>query len=286
MTPQLPAAGNTSADHTVFAGRPLVVKIGGASLEQQRENPALWHALFEKHSTHAGGVVLVHGGGKMVDAMLDRLGLKSERREGIRITPADQMDVIAGVLAGTVNKHLVGTINAASRGQCAPAVGICLGDGGSLHTEKSQRFAFDPGCVGDVHPAAGDARLLRELLRLKFLPVVACVGISPSGALLNVNGDDAAAGVARSLHAAALVLLTDVEGVRGADGKSIAELSPVHIEHLISEGVIAGGMIPKTRSAAQTAQHIGAPVVILSAQPRSFEAYLRGEPVGTKVLPA
>lgn len=274
----------STPDHTVFAGRPIVVKIGGASLEQQRDNPALWRALVEKHSTHAGGIVLVHGGGKMVDAHLDRLGMKTERREGIRITPPDQMDAIAGVLAGTVNKHLVGAINAAvSPG--APAVGLCLGDGNALPTHRTTRFAFDPGCVGDVE-ARGDSRLLRELLRLKFLPVVACIGIDAEGSLLNINGDDAAAGVARGLQAAALVLLTDVEGVRGKDGNTIPELTPARIESLISDGTIAGGMIPKTRSAAETARATGSPVVILSAQPQHFGAYLRGEPVGTRVLPA
>lgn len=283
MTAPAPARG-PRPDHTVFAGRPLVVKIGGASLERQRETPALWHALVEKHRTHAGGIVLVHGGGRMVDALLERLAMKTERREGIRITPQDQMDVIAGVLAGTVNKQLVGAINASVPG--SPAVGLCLGDGGSLSTSRTTRFAFDPGCVGDVDPADSGANLLRELLRLRYLPVVACIGIGRDGGLLNVNGDDAAAGVARALGAAALVLLTDVEGVRGADGRTIPELTPARIEQLIRDGVIAGGMVPKTRSAAETARHTGAPVVILSAAPEHFGAYLRGDPVGTRVLPA
>ncbi len=270
------------ADHTVFAGRPLVVKIGGASLEQQLDNPTLWQALVEKHTTHAGGVVLVHGGGRKVDSLIDRLGMKTERREGIRITPEDQMDVIAGVLAGTVNKQLVGAINMAVRG--SPAVGVCLGDGGVLATRKATRFSFDPGRVGEVD-TKGHARLLRELLRLKFLPVVASIGIDAQGGLLNVNGDDAAAGVARALGAAALVLLTDVDGVRGADGRTIEELAPARVEGLITNGVISGGMVPKTRSAVETARHIGSPVVIVSAQPSSFAAYLRGEQVGTRVLP-
>ncbi len=279
---------HNTADTTVFAGRPLVVKIGGASLERQRNSASLWRALLAKHETHAGGIVLVHGGGKMVDSLLDALGMKTERREGIRVTPPDQMEAIAGVLAGSVNKSLVGAINAAGAGGRSRAVGLCLGDGGAIWTRKTTRYSFDPGCVGEViaDGQAHSAQLLRELLRLKYLPVVACIGIDEDGGLLNINGDDAAAGVARTLSAAALVLLTDVPGVKGADGRVIPELTPSAVESLIKEGVVSGGMIPKVRSAVETARHTGSPVVILSAETERFEAYLRGEPEGTKIVPA
>ena len=274
------------ADATVFAGKPLVVKIGGATLEAQREHPTLWRALLAMHERHAGGVVLVHGGGKAVDRLLDKLGMKTERREGIRITPPEQMDVIAGVLAGSVNKSLVGAINAAGAGR-ARAVGLCLGDGTGIRTRRTTKLGFDPGCVGEVDTDAAQPStgLLRELLRLKFLPVVACIGIDDTGGLLNINGDDAAAGIARVLGASALVLLTDVPGVKGADDKVVPELSAAQAASLIKDGVISGGMVPKVRSALETAGATGAPVVILSGEPAHFEAYLRGEPVGTRILP-
>jgi acetylglutamate kinase len=273
-----------SADTTIFAGRPLVVKIGGAALEKQRASPALWRALLDKHTTHAGGVVLVHGGGRMVDALLDRLGMPTERREGLRITPQDQMDVIAGVLAGTVNKQLVGTINAAGGGRRA-AVGLCLGDAGVVRVEKLTRRDFDIGCVGVVCEAgAGDGELLRELLRREYLPVVACVGIDEMGGLLNVNGDDAAAGIAATLRASALVLMTDVAGVKGADGSVMEELDSRGAEELIASGVVSGGMIPKVRSALGASRRVGSPVYILPGDVESFESWLRGGRVGTKVV--
>lgn len=261
-----------------LATGPLVLKIGGTTLEQQSATPDLWRALVALAAKQP--VVLLHGGGKAVDRHLARLSFGTERKEGIRITPADQIGEIVSVLAGGVNKGLVASINAAG----GAAVGLCLGDGGAVPTAKTTRFSFDPGLVGDVQPV-GDARLLRVLLKEGFLPVVSSIGIDAEGRFLNVNADDAAAGVAAILNASALVLLTDVAGILDADGKVVPEISPDGIERLIESGVIRGGMIPKARAAAETTRATGTAVVILNGNdPASFERFLRAERVGTRIV--
>lgn len=259
---------------------PLVVKIGGTTLEEQSASPGLWKALVRAAAERPEGVLLVHGGGKAVDRLIARLGLPSERRDGIRITPPDQIKEIAAVLAGAVNKGLVATVNAAG----GRAVGLCLGDGNAIRTEKTTRFSFDPGLVGDVLPG-GDPALLRTLLREKFLPVMSSIGIDSQGRMLNVNADDAAAGIASLLGASALVLMTDVPGILGADKQVIREIDAAGIEKLIESGVIHGGMIPKTRAAAATARMCGAPVVILNGNdPEGFVRFLSGAPVGSRIV--
>ncbi len=264
---------------------PVVIKVGGSTVEDRQGAPKLWAAIAGLHRTHAGGVVVVHGGGRAVDRHLERLGIVSERREGIRITPADQLDEIAGVLAGRVNKGIVGQF----LGLGVRAVGLCLGDGGAVPTAKSTRYAFDPGRVGEVlerHGGAADGPGLLELLiGNRFLPVLSSIGIDREG-FLNVNADDAAAGVAALLGAGALVLMTDVAGILDGNRELVREADPAGIERLIASGEISAGMIVKARAAAHTAARIGAPVVILSgAGPDALEAWCRGEPAGTRVLP-
>ncbi|MBS0196094.1 MAG: acetylglutamate kinase [Planctomycetes bacterium] len=270
--------------NTARRSGPLVIKIGGNTLESQSSSPDLWRALVATAHATPGGIVLLHGGGKAVDRHLSRLGFPTVRREGIRITPQDQIDEIVAVLAGTVNKRLVASINAAG-GQ---AVGLCLGDGGlgGVPTAVTTRFAFDPGLVGDV-AQSGNPRLLRTLLTEGFLPVVSSIGIDAQGRFLNVNADDAASGVAAMLGACALVLLTDVPGIMDADKRIVPELTAEHVESFIASGVISGGMIPKSRAAVVASSTIGAPVVILNGNDTAeFTRFLRGEPVGSRIISA
>ncbi len=266
---------------------PVVIKVGGTMVEDPRTSPPLWNAVAKLHREHPGGVVVVHGGGKAVDRHLDRLGMTTERREGIRITPAEQLDEIVGVLAGRVNKSIVGQFLRIG----VRAVGLCLGDGGAVPTAKTTRYSFDPGRVGDVVEAAagaaveGKTDLLRVLLGSGFLPVLSSIGIDGDG-FLNVNADDAAAGTARVIGASALVLMTDVPGILDGSKRLVAEIDRGGIERLIGTGEISGGMIVKARAAVETATRIGAPVVILSgAGAEALEAWCRGEASGTRVLP-
>src|SRR5690606_32295514 len=199
----------------------------------------------------------------------------------IRITPPELVAEIAAVLAGRVNKLLVGAIQTAG----IPAVGLCLGDGDALHTAKAQSLGFDAGRVGEV--TGGEARLLRILLAEGFLPVLCSIGLDADGRLLNINADDAAAGVARVLNARALVLLTDVPGILDEDGVRIEHTSAAEIEGLIARGTIHGGMIPKVRAATSAAAAAQAPAIIASWKaPGDLLAIARGEPAGTLISPA
>jgi acetylglutamate kinase len=259
----------------------MVVKIGGAALDHPARAAELWAALAETHGATAGRLILVHGGGRAVDEHLARLGMVSERREGIRITPSEQLEEIVGVLAGRVNKAVVGALQAAG----VPAVGLCLGDGGIARTARATGYAFDPGYVGEVR--GGDGRLLSLLMHGGFLPVVSSIGLDERGQALNVNADDAAAGVARVVSASRLVLMTDVPGILDAERRLVPRMAPAEIERLIQVGVVSGGMIPKARAAARAAESSGSLCTICSwSAPGDLVRLARGQSAGTSVMPA
>ncbi len=256
---------------------PIVVKIGGRALDEAASRGPLWNALASLAREHAGGVVIVHGGGAAVDAHLVRLGMFTARAEGLRITPPEQMDEVAAVLAGRVNTLLVGLLLAAG----VNAVGLRLGDAGAARCDLHRRAGTDLGRVGEV--IGGEGGAWRALLRAGCTPVLSSIGFDERGGALNVNADDAAAAVARILRAHALVLLTDVPGVRGQDGGTIVELDAARAESLIDAGVITGGMIPKARAAVATAEATGVPTVIASWDaPEHLRNLAHDAPVGTR----
>lgn len=269
---------------TAVGNGPVIIKIGGVALERQAESASLWTAIVAMHRTRIaaglGGVVLVHGGGKAVDRTLDRLGIVSERREGIRITTSEQIDVVMGVLGGSINKNLAAAISRAD--SATLGIGLCLTDAGTCEVSKTTRYAFDPGHVGEV--TGGDASFVRLLHSEGWLPVFSSVGFDRRGQAMNINADDAAAGLARVLRARSVVLLTDVEGVRNADGSVAASLDAAAIDTMIATGAIAGGMIPKVRAALAASRSSGAEVVIMSGEnTANLERWTRGEPVGTRI---
>lgn len=281
----------------------LVVKVGGATLEDAEASPRLLDAIAGL--SRRGPVALVHGGGRAVDRQLARLGMETRRHEGLRITPAEQIEQIAGVLAGSENKRVVGELLA--RG--VRAVGLSLGDGNAVATRRMRVEGVggvDLGHVGELATTdaagardgegGGGANLMRVLCGHGFVPVVCSIGIDATERiagtrLLNVNADDAAAGVARAIKASggvvdALVLLTDVAGVLDAQKRRIETLDGAAIEALVREGVVSGGMLVKVRAAHATAVAIGTPVVIASGtDAASLAALGRGMPEGTRILP-
>ena len=260
---------------------PLVGKLGGALLDDAAAYPGVFDALARMHHVHLGGLVVVHGGGKAVDRQLERLGIATERREGIRITPPEAVEQVVAVLAGAMNTQLLGLL--LSRG--ASAVGLTLSDGHLATARKASRFGFDPGRVGEL--AGGDGALVGHLLAGGYLPVLSSVAVCESGGFLNVNADDAAAQLAGILGASGLLLLTDVPGVRGADGRVIESLDADEAERLIADGTVTGGMVAKVRGAVAAAEAGGVPVVIASwADPAALEALAAGARVGTRVMPA
>lgn len=261
---------------------PIVVKIGGRALDEAASRPALWDALAGLALESRAGLVLVHGGGSAVDAHLARLGLASERRAGLRVTPEEQIDEVVAVLRGRVNTQLVGLLG--SRGR--RAVGLGLSDGGACLCVKHEPDGIDLGRVGRVQTRGkADGELWRLLLAGATTPVISSIGLDDLGRPLNVNADDAALGVAQILGAEALVLLTDVPGILDADKGLIDEIDADGIERLIASGVIGGGMIPKARAAAAGAEASGVPTIIASWDaPERLGALARGGHAGTRVV--
>jgi acetylglutamate kinase len=255
-----------------------VIKIGGSGVDDPEAGTLLWSAIARVCGEVGSQVVIVHGGGKAVDRHLGRLGFKTERLESLRVTPPEQAPEIAAVLAGRVNKSLAGALQHAG----LAAVGLCLSDGNALTCVPHPNPLL--GRVGLV--SGGDARLLRTLLSAGFLPVLCSIGLDAAGDFLNINADDAAAGVAKALGARALILLTDVEGIRGAAGSRIDTTDSAGIEALIERGVVSAGMIPKARAAARAAALAGGPAYIASYnRPDDLLAIVRGQSAGTRVDP-
>ncbi len=259
---------------------PLVVKLGGALLDDAARFPGVFDALARMHQLHPAGLVIVHGGGKAVDRQLDRLGLQTERRDGIRITPPEVVEQVTAVLAGSMNTQLLGLL--LSRG--VSAVGLTLSDGHLSRATKASRFSFDPGRVGEL--VGGDGALVTHLLAGGYLPVLSSIAVCEAGGFLNVNADDAAAQLAGIVGASGLLLLTDVPGVKGPDGAVVAELDGTAAEALVANGTVTGGMIAKVRGAVDAAERAGVPVVIVSwAEPAALEALASGASVGTRIVP-
>ncbi|MEQ8770256.1 MAG: acetylglutamate kinase [Phycisphaerales bacterium] len=247
----------------------VVVKVSGKPVDDPVACAPLWAAL----ASAAGGarLVVVHGGGNAVDRRLMSLGMTSERRDGLRVTPDDQIGVVVGVLAGEVNRALVGVLTDAG----VDAVGIGVADAGLCACEPIEG-------LGRVGTATGaDGRAITALHRAGLVPVVHSIGMDAAGKALNVNADDAAAGVAGAISADKLVLLTDVAGVLNADGETIEELDAASVEELIASGVIAGGMCPKARAGVSAADACGADVVIGSWHDAA--ALIGGAEAGTRV---
>lgn len=212
---------------------PVVVKLGGTTLAEQAATLA---EVVER--SRADRLVLVHGGGKRLTAWLTRMGVESRFEGGLRVTDDAALEVALGVLRGVVNAELVAALRSAG----ADAVGWSGVDGGTLTGSRVAGLGRVVS-VDSVRTGPLDA-----LLAAGLLPVVAPAALDAHGVICNVNADDAAAALAGALGAR-LVLLTDTDGVWGADGRRIPTLTVAESDRLIADGVIAGGMVPKVRCA-------------------------------------
>lgn len=254
--------------------KPLVIKIGGAILEKEGALKELL-AVIAQLKTSAK-VVLVHGGGCVVDEMLAQAGFTTVKKHGLRVTPKAQIGLISGALAGTVNKSIVATANSMQ----LPAVGLSLADGDMIACTKSE---LDLGEVGVPNPKS--SQLLDALLNSHFLPVISSIGALANGDLVNVNADDAAVTICQLLNAD-LLLLTDVNGVKGIDGDYLTSLNSEQANLLIEQGVIAGGMTAKVQAALQAANQLRRSIAVASWQsPGQITALLAGQGVGTQIQP-
>ncbi|MEM6310292.1 MAG: acetylglutamate kinase [Pseudomonadota bacterium] len=239
-----------------YAGTTVVIKLGGhamgsdAAMASFARDVALMRQVGVKP-------IVVHGGGPMINAMLDRLGIQSDFRNGKRVTDQATIDVVEMVLSGLVNKRIVHAINT----QGGRAVGLSGKDANLMSCTIANP---DLGLVGE--PSQIDPAILDSLARDSVIPVIAPLGTGQNGETLNVNGDTAAGAIAGALQAERLLLLTDVSGVKGANDKIASELSAAEIREMVETGVIAGGMIPKTETALEAIARGVQGVVILDGR--------------------
>jgi len=229
----------------------VVVKYGGHAMgaEETARSFARDIVLLEQTAINP---VVVHGGGPQIGEMLKRLNIKSEFSAGLRVTDAATMEIVEMVLSGSINKSIVGYINAAG----GRAVGLSGKDGKMVTARKLSRNTVDPdsniekivdlGFVGE--PDSVDVTVLTQILGRELIPVLAPVAAAPDGGTYNINADTFAGAIAGALKAKRLLLLTDVPGVLDKSKTLIPELSVNDARRLIADGTISGGMIPKVET--------------------------------------
>lgn len=222
-----------------YADATVVIKLGGHAMgsDAAMEEFARDVTLMRQVGVNP---VIVHGGGPMINQMLDRLNIQSEFVNGKRVTDAATMEVVEMVLSGSVNARIVQAITR----QGGRAVGLSGKDSGLILCEAETP---ELGLVGK--PVKVDPLVLRDLAEKGIIPVIAPLGMGTRGETFNINGDTAAGVIAASLQADRLLLLTDVDGVKNAAGEVLTELTASQIDAMIADGTIAGGMIPKTQTA-------------------------------------
>jgi len=229
----------------------VVVKYGGHAMGEDEMAKSFARDIVLMEQTAINPVV-VHGGGPQIGEMLKRLGIKSEFAGGLRITDAATIEIVEMVLAGSINKQIVGFINEAG----GKAVGLCGKDGNMVVARKATRSMVDPdsniekiidlGFVGE--PEKVDTMVLEQILGRDLIPVLAPLATSKDGVTYNVNADTFAGAIAGALKAKRLLLLTDVPGVLDKSKSLIKQLSADDARALIADGTISGGMIPKVET--------------------------------------
>jgi acetylglutamate kinase len=261
----------------------IVVKIGGAAVESPAERRAVAKQVVALH--RAGHqVVVVHGGGKRLTAMLQKLGIATQFHEGLRITDAATRDVALMVLAGIVNKQWVAELE--SHGQ--RALGICGGDGGLVLARKlkvqNNGTRHDLGFVG--RPQKISPNILDMAFRAGMVPVVSSLALGPGGEYYNINADDLAAALASGIKADRLLYLTESGGVWDADKKILPVVKLGEISSLIRREIVRDGMIPKLRSCARTLrQDVGEIDILSPAAPNGLmRAVTSRAAVGTRIV--
>ena len=231
-----------------YAGKTFVIKYGGHAMgdAELAEIFARDIVLLKQVGIHP---VVVHGGGPQIGRMLERLKIKSEFVDGLRVTDAETVEIVEMVLSGTINKEIVAAIGAAG----GTAVGLSGKDGHLIQARKLARSRRDPdsniekvldlGYVGE--PTEVNASMLTRLEQGGMIPVIAPIGAGPAGETFNINADTVAGAIAAATKATRLLLLTDVMGVLDKERALIPELTVSRARELIADGTISGGMIPK-----------------------------------------
>ena len=239
-----------------YAGATVVIKLGGHAMGSDEGMDSFARDVVLMRQVGVNPII-VHGGGPMINDMLARLGVTSEFVQGKRVTDATTIEVVEMVLSGSVGKRIVQAINR----QGGSAISISGKDANLITCTPANP---ELGFVGD--PSEVDTTVLRRMTEAGFIPVVAPLGAGKDGETFNINGDTAAGAIAGALKADRLLLLTDVAGVKDADGTVVTELTAGHIKSMIDEGTIAGGMIPKTQTALDALEQGTRAVVILDGR--------------------
>ncbi len=229
----------------------MVVKVSGGCVEDGDAFGDLWRELG---SYGPGGLVIVHGGGRAISEALEREGIASDWVGGLRVTTQEHLEIVAQVLCGKVNVSLCAALVRFGV-QVSGTTLVCCG---SLRV----RLVEGLGRVGTIE--GGSAEIVEAMLEEGIVPVVAPIAMAEDGGLVNVNGDDAAGGLARAIGARGLLLLSDVSGVMDEDGRIIDELDGDRCEALIEHGVIADGMVAKVRAALRVSAESRVDVTIAS----------------------
>ena len=239
-----------------YTGAVVVIKLGGHAMgsDEAMDEFARDVVLMRQVGVNP---VIVHGGGPMINKMLERLQIKSEFKNGKRVTDAATMEVVEMVLSGIVNSQIVQAITE----QGGRAVGVSGKDGGLIVCDHEDPELGLVGKPTEVNPA-----LLRDFAEKEIIPVIAPLGMGRNGETFNINGDTAAGAIAAALKADRLLLLTDVAGVKNAAGEVMTELKAHHIREMTEDGTIAGGMIPKTETALDAIDGGVRAVVILDGR--------------------
>ena len=270
-----------------YAGTTIVIKYGGHAMGDDAlgRNFAEDIVLLKQVGMNP---IVVHGGGPQIGQMLERLKIKSEFVDGLRVTDGATVEIVEMVLSGSINKEIVTAINKAG----GHAVGLSGKDADLIHAKKLQRTQRDPdshieklldlGFVGE--PTKVNARVLELFRNSDIIPVIAPIGVGDDGETYNINADTVAGAVAAEVQAKRFLLLTDVPGVLDRDKNLIHTLTIEEAERLIGDGTISGGMIPKVATCLEAViGGVEAAVIIDGRVPHAILLELFAEGAGTLI---
>ncbi|MEE8189302.1 MAG: acetylglutamate kinase [Kiloniellales bacterium] len=257
-----------------YAGRAFVIKYGGHAMGDEELSGIFANdiVLLKQVGIHP---IVVHGGGPQIGQMLDRLKIKSDFIDGLRVTDAETVEIVEMVLSGSINKQIVKAINAAG----GSAIGISGKDANLIQATKLRRSKrdensnieklLDLGFVGE--PEQINPRILTSLEQSGMIPVIAPIGVGANGETYNINADTVAGAVASAIGASRLLLLTDVTGVLDKEGELISELTVDQVRALREDGTIKGGMIPKLETCTKAVENgVDAAVILDGRVPHSM----------------
>ena len=291
FVPAIKSAGVTATSErlTQLQDKKIVVKYGGNAMtdeilqQQFAQDVAVLTAMGVP-------VVVVHGGGPQIDAMLKRVGIEGQFVQGMRVTDADTMSIVDGVLCGNVQGQIVNLINQAGKSYGVRAVGISGKDGRMIRVKKmllsdvqNPEIQHDIGLVGEV--IGVDAAPIDALLDAEFLPVVSPIAADDQGVTHNVNADVAAGEIAVAVRANKLMLLTNIKGVLDKASTLIPTINTASAAALKADGTLYGGMLPKIDSALDAAQRgVGAVHIVDGREPHVLlQCLLTDADVGTAI---